>query len=65
MRSQSHLSPICDLNRTEAQHKVLQLEAETRQKITAYLTQEEMSKEIIHWMVASIKKEYIEELDDE
>ncbi len=46
-------------------YKVLQLEAKTRQKITAYLTQEEMSKEIVRWMVASIKMEYIKELDNE
>jgi hypothetical protein len=45
-------------------YKVLQLEAETRQKITMYLTQEEMSKELVHQMVASIKMEYIEELDN-
>jgi hypothetical protein len=38
-------------------YKVLQLEAETRQKITAYLTQEETSMELMHWMVASIKTE--------
>jgi hypothetical protein len=42
----------------------LQLEAKTRQKITAYLTQEETSKEIVHRMVVSIKTEYIEELDN-
>jgi hypothetical protein len=29
-----------------------------------YLTQEEMSKEIMHQMVASIKTEYIKELDN-
>ncbi len=46
-------------------YKVQQLEAETRQKITAYLTQEEMSKELVRWMVASIETEYIEELDNE
>jgi hypothetical protein len=46
-------------------YKVLQLEAETRQKITAYLTQEETSKELMRWMVASIEMEYIKELDNE
>ncbi len=46
-------------------YKVLQLKAETRQKINAYLTQEEKSKEIMRRMVASIEKEYIEELDNE
>jgi hypothetical protein len=35
-------------------YKVLQLEAKTRQKITPYLTQEETSKELVQWMVASI-----------
>jgi hypothetical protein len=45
-------------------YKVLQLEAETRQMITAYLTQEETSKEIMHQMVASIETEYIKELDN-
>jgi hypothetical protein len=38
-------------------YKVLQLEAETRQKITAYLTQEETPKELVRRMVASIKTE--------
>jgi hypothetical protein len=46
-------------------YKVLQLEAETRQKITAYLTQEEMSKELVRRMFASIETEYIKELDNE
>ncbi len=46
-------------------YKVLQLEVETRQKITAYLTQEEMSKELVRRMVASIETEYIKELDNE
>jgi hypothetical protein len=45
-------------------YKVLQLEAETRQKITVYLTQEEMSKELVRWMVASIETENIKELDN-
>jgi hypothetical protein len=45
-------------------YKVLQLEAKTRQKITAYLTQEETSKEFVRQMVASIKTEYIKELDN-
>jgi hypothetical protein len=40
-------------------YKVLQLEAKTRQKITMYLTQEEMTKELMCRMVASIKTEYI------
>ena len=46
-------------------YKVLQLEAKTRQKITAYLTQEETLKEMVRRMVASIKTEYIKELDKE
>jgi hypothetical protein len=46
-------------------YKVLQLEAKTRQKITAYLTQEETSKELMRQMVASIETEYIKELDNE
>ncbi len=45
-------------------YKVLQLEAETRQKITTYLTQEETSKELVRRMVASIDMEYIKELDN-
>jgi hypothetical protein len=45
-------------------HNVLQLEAKTRQKINVYLTQEEMSKESMRRMVASIEKEYIDELDN-
>jgi hypothetical protein len=35
-------------------YKVLQLEAETRQKITACCTQEEVTKEIVHQMVAAM-----------
>ncbi len=46
-------------------YKVQQLEAKTRQMITAYITQEETSKEIVHWMVTSIETEYIKELDNE
>ncbi len=38
-------------------YKVLQLEAKTRQKITVYLTQEEMSEELVRRMVASIETE--------
>jgi hypothetical protein len=45
--------------------KVLQLEAKTRQKVTTYLSQEETSKELVRWMVASIEMEYIKELDNE
>jgi hypothetical protein len=45
-------------------YKVLQLEAETRQKITAYLTQEETSKELVHQMVVSIETKYIKEMDN-
>ncbi len=44
-------------------YNVLQLEAKTRLKITTYLTQEETSKELVRQMVASIKTEYIKELD--
>ncbi len=43
-------------------YKVIQLEAKTRQKITACLTQEEMPKELMRLMVASIETEYIKEL---
>ncbi len=46
-------------------YKVQQLEAKTRQKITAYLTQEETATELMRGMVASIKMVYIEELDKE
>jgi hypothetical protein len=46
-------------------YKVLQLEAKTRQEITTYITQEELSKEIVCRMVASIEMEYIQELDNE
>jgi hypothetical protein len=46
-------------------YRVLQLEAETKQAILAYLTQEEVSKEIGRRMVASIKPEFIEELKNE
>jgi hypothetical protein len=45
-------------------YKVLQLEAETRQKIIAYLTQEETSKELVRRMVPSIETKYIKELDN-
>jgi hypothetical protein len=45
-------------------NKVLQLKAKTRQKINGYLTQEEMSMEIVHRMVVSIVREYIKELDN-
>jgi hypothetical protein len=45
-------------------YKVLLLEAKTRRKITVYLIQKEMSKELVHRMVASIKTEHIEELDN-
>ena len=46
-------------------YKVLQLEAETKQAITAYITQEETAKELVRRMVASIETEYIEALDNE
>ena len=46
-------------------YKVLQLEAETKQAITAYITQEETTKELVRRMVASIETEYIEALDNE
>jgi hypothetical protein len=46
-------------------YKALLLEAKTRQKITTYLTQEEMSKKLVHQMVASIKTKYIKELYNE
>jgi hypothetical protein len=46
-------------------YRVLQLEAETKQAISAYVTQEEVSKEIGRRMVASIDPEFIEELKNE
>jgi hypothetical protein len=47
------------------QYKVLQLEAVTRQKITAYLTQDKTAKELVRRMVAGIKTEHIKKLDNE
>ena len=47
-------------------YKVLQLEMETKQEISAYITQEETAKELVRQMVASIAKtEYIKALDNE
>ena len=46
-------------------YKVLQLEDKTKQQITEYLTQEETSKEIVRRMVASIKPNYIKDLNNE
>jgi hypothetical protein len=46
-------------------YRVLQLKAETKQTILAYVTQEEVSKEIGRRMVASIEPEFIEELKNE
>ena len=46
-------------------YRVLQLEAETKQAISAFVTQEEVSKEIGRRMVASIEPEFIEELKNE
>ncbi len=46
-------------------NKVLQLEAETKQQIDAYLTQEETAKEIVRRMVTNIDADYIEELNNE
>ena len=43
-------------------YKIMQLEVKTREAIAAYITQEEVSKEIGCRMVASIKLEVIEEL---
>ena len=45
-------------------YKILHLENKTKQVITAYLTQEETSKEIVRWMVESIKADYIEDIED-
>ncbi len=45
-------------------YMVLQLKAKTRLKINTYLTQEKTSKELMHQMLASIKREYIKELDN-
>ena len=45
-------------------YKVLQLEDETKQQITAYVTQEKTSKEIVRRMVASIKTNYSEDLNN-
>ena len=45
-------------------YKVIQLEDKTKQKITAYLTQEETSKEIVRRMVTSITPDYIEDLNN-
>ena len=38
-------------------YKVLQLEAETKQDITAYITQEETANELVRRMVVSIETE--------
>jgi len=43
----------------------MQLEHETKEALAAYITQEEVSKEITGWMVASIEPEFIEELKNE
>jgi hypothetical protein len=61
------VNPKFQLLKTDklTKYKVLQQEAETRQKITAYLTQEETLKEMVRRMVAIIKTEYIKELDKE
>ncbi len=40
----------------------MQLEHETKEALAAYITQEEVSKEITRRMVASIEPEFIEEL---
>jgi len=43
----------------------MELENETKVAIIAYITQEEVSKEIARWMVESIDIEFIEELKNE
>jgi hypothetical protein len=43
----------------------MELEAETKMEMTAYITQEEVSKEIARRMVESIDIEFIEELKNE
>ncbi len=47
------------------QYRVLQLKAKTKQAISAFVTQEEVSKEIGRRMMASIEPEFIEELKNE
>ena len=46
-------------------YRILQLEAKTKQAISAFVTQEEVLKEIGRRMVASIEPEFIEELKNE
>lgn len=46
-------------------YRVMQLENETKMSIIAYITQEEVSKEITRRMVESIDLEFIEELKSE
>ena len=43
----------------------MQLEHETKEALAAYITQEEVLKEITRRMVASIEPEFIEELKNE
>ncbi len=46
-------------------YRILQLKAKTKQAISAFVTQEEVSKEIGRRMMASIEPEFIEELKNE
>ena len=46
-------------------YRIMQLEHETKEALAAYITQEEVSKEISRRMVASIEPEFIEELKNE
>ena len=46
-------------------YRIMQLEHETKEVLAAYITQEEVSKEITRRMVASIEPEFIEELKTE
>jgi len=48
-----------------SRYRVLELESETKMAMIAYLTQEEVSKEIARRMVESIDIEFIEELKNE
>ncbi len=51
--------------KTEKKEDLTQLEHETKEALAAYITQEEVSKEISQRMVASIEPEFIEELKNE
>ncbi len=67
LKKPPHVNPEFQLLKKDklTKYKIPQLEAKTRQKIATYLTQEEIPKELMHQMVASIETEYIKELDNE